>query len=153
MRRRQDLGACRAGRRVVNCSRGDNRVVTQTFRHILWAQIYVAPASDGARGPSIHGCPGTATFPAPYFHNVLGPLIDQIVGTFFLALFVFAVTDEYNAPVRSNLAPWIIGMIVMAVGMSFGANAGYAINPARDFGPRIFAWIAGWEGWRSPATT
>ncbi len=85
-----------------------------------------------------------ATFPAPYFHNVLGPLIDQIVGTFFLALFVFAVTDEYNQPVESNLTPWIVGMIVMAVGISFGANAGYAINPARDFGPRIFAWIAGW---------
>jgi glycerol uptake facilitator protein len=85
-----------------------------------------------------------ATFPAPYFHSALGPLIDQIVGTFFLALFVWAVTDEFNSPVGANLAPFIVGMIVMAVGISFGANAGYAINPARDFGPRMFALIAGW---------
>jgi glycerol uptake facilitator protein len=85
-----------------------------------------------------------ATFPAPYFHNFLGPLIDQIVGTFFLALFVWAITDEYNQPVESNMAPFMVGMVVMAIGISFGANAGYAINPARDFGPRIFAWIAGW---------
>jgi glycerol uptake facilitator protein len=85
-----------------------------------------------------------ATFPAPYFHTWFGPFIDQVVGTGFLALFVFAVTDEFNLPVGANMGPWIIGMIVMAVGISFGANAGYAINPARDFGPRIFAWIAGW---------
>jgi glycerol uptake facilitator protein len=85
-----------------------------------------------------------ATFPAPYFHNILGPLIDEIVGTFFLALFVFAVTDEFNMPPGQNLAPVVVGFIVLAVGISFGANSGYAINPARDFGPRIFAWIAGW---------
>jgi glycerol uptake facilitator protein len=35
-------------------------------------------------------------------------------------------------------------MSVVAVGMSFGANAGYAINPARDLGPRLLAWAAGW---------
>jgi glycerol uptake facilitator len=85
-----------------------------------------------------------ATFPAPYFGTVWGPLIDQIVGTFFLLLFIFAVIDGFNLGVRANLHPFIIGMVVMAVGISFGANAGYAINPARDFGPRIFAWIAGW---------
>jgi glycerol uptake facilitator protein len=85
-----------------------------------------------------------ATFPAPYFGSVLGPLIDQIVGTFFLLLFIFAVVDGFNLGVKANLHPFIIGMVVMAVGISFGANAGYAINPARDFGPRIFAWIAGW---------
>jgi glycerol uptake facilitator protein len=85
-----------------------------------------------------------ATFPAPYFHNPFGPLVDEIVGTFFLALFVFAVTDEVALPPGSNLGPLIVGFIVLAVGISFGANSGYAINPARDFGPRMFALIAGW---------
>jgi glycerol uptake facilitator protein len=86
-----------------------------------------------------------ATFPAPYFHsNMIWPLIDQIVGTAFLLMFVLALTDERNQPPRSNLAPLLVGLAVAAIGMSFGANAGYAINPARDFGPRVFAWLAGW---------
>ncbi|MHB1568602.1 MAG: MIP/aquaporin family protein [Solirubrobacteraceae bacterium] len=85
-----------------------------------------------------------ATFPAPYFGSWVGPFVDQVVGTFFLALFVWAITDEFNLPVGSNMTPFIVGMVVMAIGISFGANAGYAINPARDFGPRLFAWIAGW---------
>jgi glycerol uptake facilitator protein len=85
-----------------------------------------------------------ATFPAKYFGTWLGPLIDQIAGTAFLVAFVFAVVDEVNQPVRANLAPMVIGFIVVAIGLSFGANAGYAINPARDFGPRLFAAIAGW---------
>jgi glycerol uptake facilitator protein len=86
-----------------------------------------------------------ATFPAPYFHNVLGPFVDEVVGTFFLALFVFALTDEFNSPPGANLAPLLVGFVVLAVGISFGANSGYAINPARDFGPRLFAWAAGWK--------
>ena len=85
-----------------------------------------------------------ATFPAKYLGNWLGPFIDQVVGTAFLVGFVFAVVDEFNQPPRGNLAPWIVGLVVVAVGLSFGANAGYAINQARDFGPRFFAWIAGW---------
>jgi glycerol uptake facilitator protein len=86
-----------------------------------------------------------ATFPAPYFgSSMIGPLIDQIVGTAFLLMFVLALTDERNQPPMSNLAPLLIGFAVAAIGMSFGANAGYAINPARDFGPRFFAWLAGW---------
>src|ERR671926_1629485 len=85
-----------------------------------------------------------ATFPAKYFTTWYGPLIDQIVGTAFLVAFVFAVVDEINQPVRANLAPMAIGLIVVAIGLSFGANAGYAINPARDFGPRLLAWFAGW---------
>ena len=85
------------------------------------------------------------TFPAPYFTSWFGPFCDQVIGTAFLVGFIFAITDEYNAPVKGNLAPLIVGFIVVAIGLSFGANAGYAINPARDFGPRLWAWIAGWK--------
>jgi glycerol uptake facilitator protein len=86
-----------------------------------------------------------ATFPASYFHGgVTGPLTDQIVGTAFLLIFVVALIDVRNSAVQSNLAPLAIGLAVAAIGMSFGANAGYAINPARDFGPRLFAYFAGW---------
>jgi glycerol uptake facilitator protein len=86
-----------------------------------------------------------ATFPAPYFgSSLIGPLIDQIVGTAFLLMFVLALTDERNQPPKSNLAPLLIGLAVAAIGMSFGANAGYAINPARDLGPRFLAWLSGW---------
>jgi glycerol uptake facilitator protein len=85
-----------------------------------------------------------ATFPAKYFGTWLGPFIDQVVGTAFLLAFVFAVIDEFNTPVRANLAPIAIGAVVVAIGLSFGANAGYAINPARDLGPRLLAWVAGW---------
>jgi glycerol uptake facilitator protein len=85
-----------------------------------------------------------ATFPAPYLGNFVGPFVDQVVGTAFLVGFIFALVDERNQPPKANLAPFVVGLIVVAIGLSFGANAGYAINPARDFGPRVFAWIAGW---------
>jgi glycerol uptake facilitator len=94
-----------------------------------------------------------ATFPAAYFHGaVAGPLIDQVVGTAFLLIFVAAVIDIRNSAVQSNLAPLAIGLAVAAIGMSYGANAGYAINPARDFGPRLFAYFAGWGKVALPGT-
>jgi len=39
----------------------------------------------------------------------------------------------------------MIGLIVVAIGMSFGGMHGYAINPARDFGPRLFTVLAGFH--------
>ena len=96
-----------------------------------------------ASGAGTFGIFGTT--PAPYFHNIWGPLLDQIVGTAFLVAFIFALTDEYNSPVKSNLGPLLVGFVVVAIGMSFGANAGYAINPARDLGPRLLAFVAGWK--------
>ena len=103
-------------------------------------------ASHAVRGEhsSIASYSIFATFPAPYFHNWVGPFIDELIGTALLVGVVFAVIDTLNQPPKANLAPFIVGLIVAGVGMSYGANTGHAINPARDFGPRLFAWAAGW---------
>ncbi|HEY4096432.1 MAG TPA: MIP/aquaporin family protein, partial [Baekduia sp.] len=85
-----------------------------------------------------------ATFPAPYFSNWFGPFLDEVIGTGLLICVLFGLTDERNQPPRANLAPFIVGLVVVAIGISFGANTGYAINPARDLGPRLLTWIEGW---------
>jgi glycerol uptake facilitator protein len=71
--------------------------------------------------------------------------LDQLIGTGLLVLLVFAITDEFNMPPGANLAPLLIGLVVVAIGMSFGGMHGYAINPARDFGPRLFTVVAGFR--------
>lgn len=84
------------------------------------------------------------TFPAFPALPAAG-FIDQVLGTALLLFLIFAVTDELNMPVAANLSPVVIGLIVVAIGISFGSLHGYAINPARDIGPRIFIVLAGFR--------
>ncbi|MEY9489307.1 glycerol uptake facilitator protein [Streptomyces calvus] len=94
-----------------------------------------------------------ATFPAEYFGDSWwGPLLDQIVGTGVLLLLVCALIDTRNTAPLSNLHPFLIGLVVVAIGLTFGTNAGYAINPARDFGPRLFTYFEGWGSIALPGT-
>ncbi len=72
-------------------------------------------------------------------------LLDQTIGTALLLFLILAISDERNQPVAGNLAPVLIGLVVVAIGMSFGGLHGYAINPARDFGPRLFTVLAGFK--------
>jgi glycerol uptake facilitator protein len=84
------------------------------------------------------------TFPA--FPEILqAGFLDQVIGTALLLLLIFAITDEYNSPPGPGLAPLMIGLVVVAIGISFGGMHGYAINPARDFGPRLFTVAAGFH--------
>lgn len=86
-----------------------------------------------------------ATYPQPYL-SIFGGLVDQVVGTALLMLVISAIGDARNMTPSSNLAPLLVGLLVVAIGTAFGFNAGYAINPARDFGPRLFTAVAGWGG-------
>jgi MIP family channel proteins len=86
-----------------------------------------------------------ATYPQPFLSAVPGGFVDQIVGTALLMLGIFAIADRRNAGPASG-GPVLVGALVVVIGMTFGFNAGYAINPARDLGPRLFTFIAGWGG-------
>lgn len=84
------------------------------------------------------------TFPA--FPDVLSAgLLDQTIGTALLLLLIFAIGDEWNQPLAPGLAPILVGLVVVVIGMAFGGMHGYAINPARDFGPRLFTVLAGFK--------
>jgi glycerol uptake facilitator protein len=104
-------------------------------------------ANDITRGTldSVSSFSIFATFPAEYYQNSWGPFLDEMIGTALLVGVVLALIDEFNLAPQANLGPLLIGVLVMGIGMSFGANSGYAINPARDLGPRLFAWLQGWE--------
>lgn len=83
------------------------------------------------------------TFPA--FPGTVWPgFFDQVLGTALLLLLIFAISDERNQP-AGQLAPIAVGLVVVAIGISFGGMHGYAINPARDFGPRLFTVAAGFK--------
>ena len=79
------------------------------------------------------------TFPKG-FVGTFGAFGDEFLGTALLMGLILTIVDARNQPVQGNLNPLIIGFLIVAIGASFGLNTGYAINPARDFGPRL--WIA-----------
>ena len=86
-----------------------------------------------------------ATYPQGYL-SLAGGFVDQVVGTALLVMGLFALVDARNANLPHYVVPVAAGALVLAIGMTFGMNAGYAINPARDFGPRLFTALAGWGG-------
>jgi glycerol uptake facilitator protein len=84
--------------------------------------------------------PGNGALPV----HTGGAFRDQVIGTAILVFLVFAVTDARNISPIGNIAPIVVGLVVVAIGMAWGTDAGYAINPARDFGPRLASFVTGY---------
>ena len=85
----------------------------------------------------------------PFFETkqvtLLTLAMDQMLGTAMLLLIILSVTDEKNMKIQSSMVPLTIGLGLTAIHLSFGLNAGSAINPARDFAPRLLTSMAGWK--------
>jgi glycerol uptake facilitator len=75
---------------------------------------------------------------APAIRNALANLVSEIIGTFALVLVVGAIFSKAIATSGPGaLGPYLVGSLVWGIGLSLGGTTGYAINPARDLGPRV----------------
>src|SRR5215211_813116 len=81
---------------------------------------------------------------APAIYNTVANLITEIIGTFVLVFGIFGIVANAGtvgggaaAVIGTGLNPLLVGLLVVGIGLSLGGPTGYAINPARDLGPRI----------------
>jgi glycerol uptake facilitator protein len=79
-------------------------------------------------------------------YSFLNAFIAEVFGTAVLLWGVLASGDSKNTGLMHNLGPFLVGGTVLAVGLSLGGPSGYAINPARDLGPRLFGALVGTQG-------
>uniref|UniRef100_A0A8B9TGA6 Aquaporin-3 n=1 Tax=Anas platyrhynchos TaxID=8839 RepID=A0A8B9TGA6_ANAPL len=114
---------------------------------IVFGFYYVAIWAFGNNQLYVTGQNATAgifaTYPSQHL-NVVNGFFDQFIGTASLIVCVLAIVDPYNNPVPMGLEAFTVGFVVLLIGTSMGFNSGYAVNPARDFGPCLFTAIDGW---------
>ena len=101
--------------------------------------------ADGGAAGVFFTHPGLAITP-------MHALLDETILTALLLFGIFAITEQFNemAP-KANSGALMIGLLVAIIGSSMGYLEAWAINPARDFGPRLFAYFAGWGHSALPA--
>ncbi|MCX7939413.1 MAG: MIP family channel protein [Thermoflexales bacterium] len=86
---------------------------------------------------------GSGSTQAVASYSIVNAFTAEVIGTAVLLMGIIAITDTRNLGAGANLGPFMIGMLVLSIGLSLGGPSGFAINPARDFGPRLFGAIAG----------
>ncbi|WP_426767011.1 MIP/aquaporin family protein [Erwinia aphidicola] len=84
-----------------------------------------------------------STYPNPHIGVGQAFLVEMVITAVMMGL-IMALTDDGNGLPRGPMAPLLIGLLIAIIGGAMGPLTGFALNPARDFGPKLFAWVAGW---------
>ncbi|KAI0953644.1 hypothetical protein AcW1_007813 [Taiwanofungus camphoratus] len=113
---------------------------------IIYANyIHAIDIYEGGR--HIRTVPGTAnlfaTYALPYMTSV-SCFFDEFIGTVALLFVVCSVNDQGNGPPPPGLVPLVLFIAVLGIGAALGMQTGYAINPARDLGPRLLTSMVGY---------
>jgi glycerol uptake facilitator protein len=116
----------------------------EAFRAFERDEHLIRGTMDGGKlaGPSAGGAGVFATYPA--FDVPWRNFFSEFLATAVLLIGVRALTDRRNAAPGGYVEPLALGALVWAIGLSLGGLTGYAINPARDLGPRLASAVLGW---------
>ncbi|WP_122666045.1 MIP/aquaporin family protein [Pseudomonas viridiflava] len=85
-----------------------------------------------------------STYPNPAISVGQAALVECVI-TAILMCVIMSLTDDNNGLPRGALAPLLIGLLVALIGASTAPLTGFAMNPARDFGPKLMTFLAGWD--------
>ncbi|KIJ62605.1 hypothetical protein HYDPIDRAFT_114262 [Hydnomerulius pinastri MD-312] len=98
-------------------------------------------------GPGIRTISGSGDLLATYAASFLTPVscfFSEFLGSAMLMIGVLAVTDGRNGPPPPGLVPLALFIVILGIGTSMGMNTSYALNPARDLGPRLVTAMVGY---------
>ncbi len=84
-----------------------------------------------------------STYPHPALSVGQAFLVEVVITAILMAV-IMALTDDGNGLPRGPLAPLLIGLLIAVIGSAMGPLTGFAMNPARDFGPKLMTYLAGW---------
>lgn len=84
-----------------------------------------------------------STYPNALLSNMQAFAVEMVI-TAVLMLGIMALGDNNNGAPKGFAAALLIGILIAVIGASLGPLTGFAMNPARDFGPKLFAFVAGW---------
>lgn len=84
-----------------------------------------------------------STYPHPALSDGQAFMVEAVITAILMAV-IMALTDDNNGLPKGAMAPLLIGLLIAVIGSAMGPLTGFAMNPARDFGPKLMTFLAGW---------
>lgn len=113
--------------------------------YFLYQDLFVAAETTQhiVRGETVGFAGVFSTYPNPHISIAQAFVVEMVITCVLMAV-ILALGDDKNGLPRKAMAALLIGLLIAAIGGAMGPLTGFAMNPARDFGPKLFAFLAGW---------